>query len=70
MKQSFTDEDHKKFCEFLNFIAKKAVFNSWNTEDTIQHFKLLAHMQQTILPKIEAHVFEMKELIQTKPTEE
>lgn len=63
MKNTFTEDDKNKVVELLNFIAKKATFPDWKTEDTIKHFKLLAHMQQVIIPKIEAHVFEMGQIV-------
>lgn len=69
MKNSFTEEDRAKVVDFLNFIAKKAFFKDWQTEDTIKHFKLLAHMQQVILPKIEANIFEIGELVKSKNEE-
>jgi len=66
LENKFTDEDKAKIVEFLNFIATKAEFNAWKTEDSVKHFKLLAHMQQVILPKIEANIFEVKEVVQAK----
>lgn len=66
LENKFTDEDKEKIVEFLNFIAVKAQFNNWKTEDSVKHFKLLAHMQQVVLPKIDAHIFEMREVINTK----
>ena len=62
----FTEEDKEKVIEFLNFIAKKAEFKDWKTTDSIAHFKLLAHMQQVVIPKIEANILEFNELIQDK----
>lgn len=61
---AFTDDDKKKVIDFLNFIAERAAFKEWKTEDTVRHFKLLAHMQQIILPKIDAHIFELGEVVQ------
>lgn len=63
MNNSFTEDDKNKVIELLNFIAKRAVFPDWKTEDTIKHFKLLAHLQTVILPKIEANIFEMGAII-------
>lgn len=65
----FTQEDKEKFVEFLNFIAKRAAFSDWKTEDTVKHFKLLAHMQQVMLPKIEANIFEVVEVKQQEVKE-
>jgi hypothetical protein len=69
LKNAFTDDDKKKVIELLNFLAERAIFNGWKTEDTVRHFKLLAHMQQVILPKIEAHIFEMGEVVQAAKPE-
>jgi hypothetical protein len=68
LDNKFTDEDKTKVVDFLNFIAIKAEFNNWKTEDSVKHFKLLAHMQQVILPKIEANIFEVKEVSKLKKT--
>lgn len=75
MKHKFTEDDKQKFIDFLNFIAERATFPDWKTADSIKHFKLLAHMQQSILPKIEANIFEIKRVIDTaeqsqEPTKE
>lgn len=70
MENGFTEDDKNKLIELLNFIAQKATFNGWKTEDTIKHFKLLSHAQSVILPKIEAHILEVKKVIQTSETPE
>lgn len=64
MKNYFTEDDKQKVVEFCNFIAERAVFSNWKTEDTIKHFRLLAHMQQVILTKIDAHILEMGKVVQ------
>jgi|WetSurMetagenome_2_1015567.scaffolds.fasta_scaffold227410_2 hypothetical protein len=63
MENNFKQEDYDKLVDFLNFIAQKAEFNNWKTEDSIKHFKLLAHMQQSVLPKINAHILEVNRVI-------
>lgn len=70
LEGKFTEDDQQKFADFLNFIAKKAEFNNWKTEDSVQHFKLLAHMQQVILPKIKANIFEIKKVIEEPKKDE
>jgi hypothetical protein len=55
---NFNEEDKKKFIEFLNLIAKSATFEM-KTDEIISYFKLLAHAQQVILPKIDAHILEV-----------
>ena len=66
MNSAFTEEDKNRVIELLNFIAKRAQFPNWTTDDTVKHFKLLAHMQQVVLPKIEAHILEVKEVVQAE----
>ena len=59
----FTEEDKKKVVEFLNMVAKHATFNI-KTNELIDYFKLLAHMQQQILPKIEQHILEVVRVVE------
>ena len=66
MDKKFNEEDKQKFIDFLNFIAERAEFNKWKTEDSVKHFKLLAHMQQVILPKIDANIFEITKVVEPK----
>jgi hypothetical protein len=65
----FNEEDKAKFIEFLNTIAKTATFNL-KTEEVISYFKLLSHMQQKILPKLDANILEVKRIVETKPEAE
>lgn len=55
----FNEEDKQKFVDFLNSVAKTAEFKM-NTNELISYFKLLSHMQQVILPKINANILEIK----------
>lgn len=61
----FNEEDKQKFVDFLNVIAKSAKFE-FKTEEVINYFKLLAHMQQKILPKLDANILEVKRVIEAK----
>ena len=67
MDGKFTEQDKQMFIDFLNFIAVKAVFQDWKTEDSVKHFKFLSHMQNQILPKIDANILE---IIQVKQLDE
>lgn len=69
-KMKFTKEDKEKVIEFLNFIANKAEFKNWKTEDSIKHFKLLSHFQQSILPKIEANILEVIKVVESEENNE
>ena len=62
-KNNFTEDDKKKVVDFLNTVATNATFNM-KTEEIIQYFKLLSFMQQTLLPKINQHILEVKRIIE------
>ena len=68
MNNKFTEDDKLKFVEFLNSIAKNAKFEL-NTQELINYFKLLNHMQASILPKLEANIMEIKKVVEAKPEE-
>ena len=63
---TFSEQDLEQTVGFLNAVARHARFEGMKTEDLIAYFKLLAHMQQKILPKIEANIFEIKRVVETK----
>jgi hypothetical protein len=63
MEMKFTEEDKKKVINFLNMVAKSAKFE-FDTQQVIEYFKLLSHMQQTILPKIEDNILEIKRVVE------
>jgi len=63
MENKFKDEDKQKVIEFLNFVAQKATFNDLKVEDNIKFFRLLNYMQATLIPKIDANVLEIKQVI-------
>lgn len=67
-EMNFKEEDKQKFIDFLNMIAKNARFDL-NTSEVIQYFKLLSHMQQKIIPKIEANILEVVKVVEAKDTE-
>ena len=64
-KDNFTDADKEKVIQFLNLVAEKAKFEM-NTQEVINYFKLLSFMQKELLPKIDSHIFEIKEVVQSK----
>ena len=64
-EMSFNEEDKLKMIEFLNMVAKHARLDL-DTQEVIQYFKLLSHMQQKILPKIDANILEVKRVIEPK----
>jgi len=67
--KKFNEEDKEKVVEFLNLVAKHAKFEM-KTDEIIKYFKALAHMQQTILPKINANILEIKKVVEVEPQEE
>lgn len=58
MENKFQKEDKEKVIEFLNLVAKHAKFEM-NTPELINYFKALSYMQKSLLPKIEANIFEI-----------
>ena len=68
-KKHFGQEDYDKVVDFLNLIANKAEFKM-NTSDVIKYFKLVSYMQQSILPKIKDHFFELEEIVNPGEPEE
>ena len=61
MEMKFNEEDKQKFIDFLNMVADKATFNL-NTTEIISYFKLIQHMQVSILPKINANILEIRKV--------
>jgi hypothetical protein len=68
-KNAFTDKDAENLTKLLNLISQKGEFNL-KVNDVIQLFGLLAWAQKELLPKINEHVFEVKELVKMKQEEE
>ncbi len=68
-KLRFSEKDKDLFVEFLNMVAEKAEFN-FKTKEVIKYFKLLSFMQQEMLPKINANIFEIKRVINPIPSSE
>jgi hypothetical protein len=64
---SFSEEDKKKFIEFLNMVATHGQFTV-STGQMINYVKLLSHMQQVLLPKLDAHILEVLRVV-TPPKE-
>lgn len=67
--QNFTEEDKKKVILFLNMVAVHGSFNM-KTAELIEYFKLLSFMQQTLIPKIDANILEIKRVIENKDSQE
>lgn len=65
---NFSEEDKKKFVEFLNYVAKHATFQM-KTSELIEYFKLLSYMQQNLLVKIDKNILEIKRVVETNSEE-
>jgi len=65
----FKKVDKEKFIEFLNFIAKHAKFEI-NTQEVINYFKLLSHMQTEILTKIDSNILEIEKVVEANKDKE
>lgn len=57
--RGFSEKDSEKVVEFLNFIATNAKFDGMDVKKVIQFTKMLNWMQTDLLPRIEAHRFEI-----------
>lgn len=68
IKSNFNEEDREKFIKFLNMVATHAEFKM-NTTEIVEYFKLLSFMQQSLLPKINANILEVKKVIEAKKEE-
>jgi glutamate synthase domain-containing protein 3 len=65
---NFTEEDKQKVTQYLNMVAKHAKFEL-NTQELIEYFKLLSHMQQKIMPKLDANILEITKVVENKDTQ-
>jgi hypothetical protein len=61
MDNKFNEADKEKVIKFLNLIAKHARFDV-NVEELLEVRNGLAHMQQVIVPKIDANILEIKKV--------
>ena len=61
----FTEKDKEKVIEFLNFITNNATFEL-KTQQVISYFKMLSYMQQTLLPKIDKNILEVKRVLEAE----
>jgi len=64
-KKNFSEDDKKRVVDFLNMVAKHADFKL-NTNEIIEYFKLLSFMQQSLLPKLDANILEIKRVVEAK----
>lgn len=69
MQNHFTEDDKQKVIDFLNAVAIHAEFKM-DTKELCKYFKLLAHMQQVILPKLDANILEVKHVGKLDPSKE
>lgn len=70
MENSFTEKDVEKLVKFLNFINDKADFNNMKITDIITAYGLLAFCQTELKAKLEAHVFEVKKVVNAPEAKE
>lgn len=68
-KSNFTEEDKKKLIDFLNMVAKNANFQL-NTQEIIEYYGLLSHMQTVFLKKVDDHILEVIKVIEDNETKE
>jgi hypothetical protein len=59
----FAEDDKQKVIDFLNYVADNASFTH-KTDGVIKYFKLLSYMQNSLLPKINDNIFEIKKIVE------
>lgn len=64
--ERFTSKDSENFVSLLNFAATKAVFNGVTMQQMIDFSRLLNWAQTSLLPKIDAHIFEVLHIKQVE----
>lgn len=62
-QKSFKEKDSENIVKLLNFISDKARFNL-DVKETITLYGLMAWAQQDLKPKIDAHVMEVKRVVE------
>lgn len=67
-ENKFNQEDKEKFIQFLNMVASHAKF-TLDTKEIIEYFKLITHMQKTILPKMDANILEVVRVVEPEEKE-
>lgn len=67
-KPTFTDKDTEKMVSFLNFVATYAEFSKLNVNKVLEFTRLLNWAQTDLLPKMDAHKFEVLSVKQAEPT--
>lgn len=63
----FTDKDSEKLVELLNFVANHAEFNRLDVKKVLSFTKLLSWAQTDLLPRIDAHKFEVLSVKEASP---
>lgn len=58
---NITEQDIANAAKLLNFVATKAEFKL-NTAEVISYYHLLNWAQTQLIPKLEANVFEIKQV--------
>lgn len=64
----FSDKDTEKLVSLLNFVATHAEFNGLNVQKVLEFTRLLNWAQTDLLPKIEAHKFEILSVKEAVPS--
>jgi len=69
-KQTFTKDEIKKLATLLNVLANEASFSK-SIPQFIETYNLLEWANQSLIPKMKSHIFEVKEVIDTtKPAKQ
>ena len=70
MEGKFNKEDKENFIHFVNFVYKHAEFNKLSAKDTVTFAKLINYMETKVLPKIDANMLEIIDVINNEDNKE
>lgn len=61
----FNEQDKEKVVKFLNLLGEKANYNL-STKEVIEFFGYLTYLQKTLIPKIDANIFQIEKVVQVE----
>jgi hypothetical protein len=66
---SLTKDDKDKLIKYINFVATNARFKNLSTQQVIDYYGMLSFVQKILLPKLEANILEIEQIIEDKSEE-
>ena len=69
-EKGFTEKEYDTLVDYVNFTAKRAKFDGMTDDEVITRYHTLVSIQKVILPKIRAHILELKEVTKAPPAKD